>query len=58
MHHGLAVEDAAALVGGDSAVILQARGLDRAMADVDVRVEVARTVGQENARDFGGRRAS
>ncbi len=53
VHDRLAVEHAAALVGGDAAVVLQAGGLDRAMVDVDVRVEVPRAVGQEHAGHFG-----
>ncbi len=57
VHDRLAIEHAAALVGGDAAIVLQAGRIDGAVVDQDVRIEVARAVGEENPGDLAVRRA-
>ena len=52
VHHGLAVEHRAAAPGGDAAVVLQAPRARCEVIDSHVRVEVARTVGKEQAGQF------
>jgi hypothetical protein len=53
VHDGLAIEDGAAAPSGDAAVVLQAARAHRKVIDVQVGVEVAGAVREEESRQFG-----